>query len=237
LINNAGSRASSHRKDGQAGPVNSAWLETPWSDWLWTFEQNVGAAVRLSQGFVPGMRRRGWGCVINIASAAATQTEPDLADYQAAKAAMVNITSSLATTLAHTGITVSTISPGTLITPSAKSTFHAWAEQLGWSDDWNEIERRFIYEEIRSPRRLSEHGRHRPRRRRPHRRGDPKCREPAQHDLLRAGRRTSLGRPAPLGNQGSAGAPCCMTKAGSFGTHHFGGDRADGRAAEPSWVE
>ncbi len=148
LVNNAGGRASSHRKDGQAGPMNSAWLETPWSDWLWTFEQNVGAAVRLIQAFVPGMQQRGWGRVINIATAAATQTEPDLADYQAVKAAMVNITSSLSKTLAHTGITVNTVSPGTILTPAVKSTFHAWAEQLGWSDDWEEIERRFIYEKI-----------------------------------------------------------------------------------------
>jgi NAD(P)-dependent dehydrogenase (short-subunit alcohol dehydrogenase family) len=148
LVNNAGGRASSHRRDGQAGPPNAAWLDTPWSDWLWTFEQNVGAAVRLIRRFVPGMLERNWGRVINISSSAATQTEPDLADYQAAKAAMVNMTSSLAKTLAHTGITVNTVSPGTIFTPAVESTFRAWAQELGWSDDWNEIERRFVHDKI-----------------------------------------------------------------------------------------
>jgi len=148
LVNNAGGRACSHRTDGQAGPMNAGWLETPWSDWLWTYEQNVGAAVRLIQRFVPGMRERKFGRIINIASAAATQTEPDLADYQAAKAAMVNLSSSLAKTLAHTGITVNTVAPGTIQTPAARQAFLAWAKQLGWSDDWAEIERRFIYERI-----------------------------------------------------------------------------------------
>jgi NAD(P)-dependent dehydrogenase (short-subunit alcohol dehydrogenase family) len=148
LVNNAGGRASSHRRDGAKTAPNAPWLEIPWSDWLWTFEQNVGAAVRLIQAFVPGMKERGWGRVINIATAAATQTEPDLAEYQAVKASVVNMTSSLAKTLAHTGVTVNTVSPGTILTPSVVSTFRDWARQLGWSDDWDEIERRFVYEMI-----------------------------------------------------------------------------------------
>jgi NAD(P)-dependent dehydrogenase (short-subunit alcohol dehydrogenase family) len=149
LVNNAGGRASSHRQDGQAGPLNPPWLETPWSDWLWTFEQNVGAAVRLVQHFVPGMKDRRWGRVINIASAAATQTERDLAEYQAAKAALVNVTSSLSKTLAHTGITVNTVSPGAILTPAVVQAFTAVARQMGWNpDDWNEIERRFTTELI-----------------------------------------------------------------------------------------
>jgi 3-oxoacyl-[acyl-carrier protein] reductase len=149
LVNNAGGRASSHRTDGKAGPMNPAWLDTPWSDWLWTFEQNVGAAVRLIQGFVPGMKERRWGRVINIASAAATQTEPNLAEYQAAKAAMVNITSSLARTLAHTGITVNTVSPGAILTPAVIKAFTDAARHMGWDpDNWSEIERRFTTEII-----------------------------------------------------------------------------------------
>ena len=148
LVNNAGGRACSHRQDGLAGPMNAGWLDIPWSDWLWTFEQNVGAAVRLIHRFVPGMKDRKWGRVINISSAAGTQTEPDLAEYQAAKAAMVNMTTSLAKTLAHTGITVNTVSPGTILTPAVTQTFTAWGKALGWGDDWSEIERRFIHEKI-----------------------------------------------------------------------------------------
>ena len=149
LVNNAGGRASSHRTDGQGGPMNAAWLDTPWSDWQWTFEQNVGAAVRLIQRFVPGMKDRKWGRVIQIASAAATQTEPDLAEYQAVKAAMVNMSSSLAKTLAHTGITVNTVSPGAILTPAVVKTFTDVARQMGWDpDDWDEIERRFTTELI-----------------------------------------------------------------------------------------
>ncbi len=149
LVNNAGGRASSHRTDGRGGAMNASWLDTPWSDWLWTYEQNVGAAVRLIQGLVPGMKERHWGRVINIASAAATQTEPDLAEYQPVKAAMVNMTSGLSKTLAHTGITVNTVSPGAILTPAVVKTFTDIARSMGWNaDDWTEIERRFTTELI-----------------------------------------------------------------------------------------
>jgi len=149
LVNNAGGRASSQRPGGESGPPNAAWLDTPWSAWRWTFEQNIGAAVRLIQRFVPGMKERNWGRVINISSAAATQTEPDLADYQAVKAAMVNITSSLARTLSHTGITVNTVSPGPILTQPMVDLFTNWAQQKGWdSDNWEDIERRVTSELI-----------------------------------------------------------------------------------------
>ncbi|MEX3787864.1 SDR family NAD(P)-dependent oxidoreductase [Paraburkholderia sp. BR14374] len=144
LVNNAGGRASSHRMDGKGGAMNPAWLETPWTDWLWTFEQNVGAAVRLVQKLVPGMKERGFGRIINIGSAAATQVEPDLAEYQAIKAAMVNMSASLAKTLAATGITVNTVTPGIIMSPAVKSTFTDLALKQGWDvDDWAEVERRF----------------------------------------------------------------------------------------------
>lgn len=149
LVNNAGGRACTHRTDGKGGPINAAWLDTPWSDWRWTFEQNVGGAVRMIQRLVPGMKARGWGRVINIASAAATQTEPDLADYQAAKAALVNLSASLARTLSRSGITVNTVSPGVILTPAVVKTFTHTAQQLGWNArSWDDIERRLTTELI-----------------------------------------------------------------------------------------
>lgn len=147
LVNNAGGRAAQHRSDGTQGPVSPAWLDTPWADWLWTYEQNVGATVRLIQRFVPGMKERKWGRLIQIASVSATQPTPGSADYQAAKAAMVNITSSLAKTLAHTGITVNTVSPGTITTPAVVTAYTEKARQLGMdTDDWAALERRFTTE-------------------------------------------------------------------------------------------
>lgn len=139
LINNAGGRTTIG---------NPPWLDIGLGDWRATYEQNVGAAVRMVRVFASGMKERGWGRIIQIASAAATQTEPDLGEYQAAKAALVNVSSSLAKTLAHTGITVNTVSPGMVFTPAARGWMTSVANERGWGEDFAEIERRFTREVI-----------------------------------------------------------------------------------------
>lgn len=139
LVNNAG---------GKTAAGHPAWFDVGWADWIGTYEQNVGAAVRLIHHLVPGMRTRGWGRVIQIASASGVQPEPAIGEYQAAKAAMINLSVSLARTLAHTGITVNTVTPGTILTPAVEHWLSAVSEQQGWGTDWAEIERRFTTEMI-----------------------------------------------------------------------------------------
>jgi 3-oxoacyl-[acyl-carrier protein] reductase len=63
---------------------------------------------------VPDMRQAGWGRVINVATGMATTPQAVMADYAAAKAAMVNSTVSLAKALAGTGVTANTVSPGVI---------------------------------------------------------------------------------------------------------------------------
>lgn len=139
LVNNAG---------GKTVAGNPPWFDVGWSDWLGTYEMNVGAAVRLIHQLVPGMKERGWGRVIQIGSASGIQPEPFIGEYQAAKAAMVNISVSLARTLAHTGITVNTVTPGTILTPAVERWLADVAKQHNWGDDWSVIEKRFTTEMI-----------------------------------------------------------------------------------------
>lgn len=139
LVNNAG---------GKTAAGNPSWFDVGWDDWLGTYEQNVGAAVRLARAFVPGMKSRGFGRIVNITSASATQPEPNIGEYQAAKAAMVNLTASLARAVAHSGITVNSVMPGTILTPAVERWLGHVSHQQGWGDDWTEIERRFTSEMI-----------------------------------------------------------------------------------------
>jgi len=139
LVNNAGGKTTAGNPD---------WLEVPLQDWAGTYEQNVGAAVRMIQHFVPGMRAQGWGRLIQIASASATQTEPGIGEYQAAKAALVNLSSSLARSLAHTGITVNTVSPGFVVTPASEAWLISVARQERWGEDRATIEQHFTREKI-----------------------------------------------------------------------------------------
>jgi 3-oxoacyl-[acyl-carrier protein] reductase len=76
---------------------------------------NLRAAVQLTQAALPGMRQRGWGRVVNIASLVALGA-PQRTAYGAAKAALISCTRGWALELATTGITVNAVAPGPIET-------------------------------------------------------------------------------------------------------------------------
>src|SRR5262249_15232297 len=78
---------------------------------------NVAAAVRCIQGFLPAMCAAGWGRIVQIGTGEAINPFPTMPDYAATKAALLNLTASLAKHLNRTGITVNTVSPGIVVTP------------------------------------------------------------------------------------------------------------------------
>jgi 3-oxoacyl-[acyl-carrier protein] reductase len=73
---------------------------------------NLRAPFMLAQLAVPGMRRRRWGRIINIASQLAYIGAPGLAHYCAAKAGVIGMTRALAVELAPDGVLVNAIAPG-----------------------------------------------------------------------------------------------------------------------------
>ncbi len=125
LVNNAG---------GSNSAAASGWFETPVDEWAESYRQNALPAVRLAQAFVPAMRRRGWGRVIQISSRNAISAYAQFGPYGAAKAAVNNLTLSLSKALAGTGVTSNGIMPGLIYTPLVDPWFRALAKQLG-SDD------------------------------------------------------------------------------------------------------
>jgi short-subunit dehydrogenase len=73
---------------------------------------NVRAVVELTRAFLPGMRARGRGRVVNVASNAAFQPVPHLAVYAASKAFVLSFTEALADEVRGTGIGVQALCPG-----------------------------------------------------------------------------------------------------------------------------
>ena len=117
------------RVAGQIGPVdvlvnsagivgpNKPLLETTGQDWRRVLEVNVLGTVNTMRAFVPGMRDRGWGRVVNIASMAGKDGNPSLSIYSASKAAVIGLTKSVGKELATTGVLVNVIAPAVIATP------------------------------------------------------------------------------------------------------------------------
>jgi 3-oxoacyl-[acyl-carrier protein] reductase len=86
-------------------------LDTTLADLDAVMQLNLHPALLAVQAALPGMRARGWGRVVNIASLTVLGTVQRTA-YSAAKAAMVSFSRSWALELAGSGITVNTVAPG-----------------------------------------------------------------------------------------------------------------------------
>jgi len=84
------------------------------------FETNVFGPVRLIQAFVPGMRERRSGVVVNISSVAGHVAQPLSGYYAATKHALEAISEALYVELAHFGVRVVVVEPG-FITPGMKA--------------------------------------------------------------------------------------------------------------------
>ncbi len=106
---------------GIVGPNKPLW-EIADEEWARTFSVNVTGTFNLCRAFVPGMRERGWGRIINFASMAGKDGNPNLAAYSASKAAVIALTKSLGKELATSGILVNAIAPAVIETPMNATT-------------------------------------------------------------------------------------------------------------------
>ena len=125
LVNNAG---------GAVGTSAMHWTQVDEAGWEGTYQLNAIAAARMVRRLLPAMQASGWGRIINIASAAATQPIPFGPDYGAAKAAMLNMTVSLAKALGPCGVTANSVSPGMILTPAVEAWLGRLKQTMGWGD-------------------------------------------------------------------------------------------------------
>ena len=106
---------------GVIGPSRPLW-EIADHEWARTMAVNVTGTFNLCRAFVPQMRDRGWGRIVNLASMAGKDGNPELSAYSASKAAVIALTKSLGKELATTGVLVNAVAPAVIETPMLATT-------------------------------------------------------------------------------------------------------------------
>jgi 3-oxoacyl-[acyl-carrier protein] reductase len=101
---------------GITGPNVKLW-EYPLDGWRDVFRINLDGVFHCCRAVVPHMRARNYGRIVNIASVAGKDGNPNASAYSASKAAVIALTKSLGKELADTGIRVNCVTPAAVRTP------------------------------------------------------------------------------------------------------------------------
>ena len=100
LVNNAGITGG-----------NAPTWELPSAEWRRVVEVNLVAPFLVSSAVLPGMVARGYGRVVNVASVAGKEGNPNASHYSASKAGLIALTKSLGKELAGKGVLVNCVTP------------------------------------------------------------------------------------------------------------------------------
>lgn len=91
-----------------------------YEEWRRVVSINLDSVFLVSRAFIPGMKVRGYGRIINISSVAAKEGNPQMCAYSASKGGVLTLTKALARELATTGILVNCVTPGLIATDLLK---------------------------------------------------------------------------------------------------------------------
>ena len=91
-----------------------SFLDIPTDAWRRFIDVNLMSAVYLTKAVLPQMIENGWGRIINVASVAGVYGNANMVHYSATKGAMISMTKALAKEVADKGITVNSVSPGSV---------------------------------------------------------------------------------------------------------------------------
>jgi len=94
------------------GPKAGMFDDCSDEDWIASFDSTLLNIVRLVRAAAPGMKERGWGRIVNVASVSAKQPIKGLTISNALRPAIVGLSKSLADELAPHGVTINTLCPG-----------------------------------------------------------------------------------------------------------------------------
>lgn len=123
LVNNAGIQFVS--------PVD----EFPEDKWNAIIAINMNSAFHMTKALLPAMKERGWGRIVNIASAHGLVASPYKSAYVTAKHGIMGFTKTTALEVAQQGITCNAICPGYVKTPLVENQIKDTAKARGITED------------------------------------------------------------------------------------------------------
>lgn len=109
--------------------------EFPRDRWDMIIDINMNSAFHTARAAVPGMKSKGWGRILNIASAHGLVASPFKSAYVTAKHGVVGMTKSIALEVAENGITCNAICPGYVLTPLVEKQIPDTAKARGMTED------------------------------------------------------------------------------------------------------
>ena len=109
-------------------------LDTSDAQWQEVIELNLTSVFRVSQAFLPSMRKNGYGRIINLGSIAGEVGLPGFCAYSAAKGGVIMLTKTTALELATCGITVNSVSPGMIVDVPGPHN-GTWLRRTGTGDE------------------------------------------------------------------------------------------------------
>ena len=98
---------------GVSAPV----MDFPVDNWQRVMDINLNGVFYCCKSITPYMIERGYGRIVNLASIAGKEGNPNLSAYSAAKAGVIGLTKSLGKELATAGVLVNAVAPATFNTP------------------------------------------------------------------------------------------------------------------------
>ena len=119
LVNNAGIQFVS--------PID----EFPEEKWDAIIAVNMSSGFHATKAALPGMKSRGWGRIVNLASAHGLVASPYKSAYVTAKHGVIGMTKTVALEVAEHGITCNAICPGYVLTPLVEAQIPATAKARG----------------------------------------------------------------------------------------------------------
>lgn len=100
---------------GITGP-NTTVVQYPVDAWRQVIDINLTGVFLCNRALAPGMVKRGWGRIVNIASVAGKEGNPNASAYSASKAGVIGLTKSLGKELATSGVLVNCVAPAVVKT-------------------------------------------------------------------------------------------------------------------------